>query len=340
MARKKHPEHEEHVNHERWLVSYADMVTLLMCVFIVLFAMATVDQRKFEALKDSLSGHTTEAPSVLEGEPSLLDGGEPQLLDTTASARSPEMNLPEQQQAAARGALATQNRVAAERKREQDNFEQVRKEIQAELDARGLGDLVQFRREPTGLVVTIVTDKVLFELGKADVRNEGKFILDALIVPLSHLENPVTVEGHTDNVPITGGGPYPTNWELSAARSISVLRYMVEQKHFPSNRVSAAGYADQRPVVPNDTAEHRAQNRRVEVVVRSLLTDSNIIASASAGTTGAASGATGATSGVTSEPNSEESHSSGSDESFDLPTLPEKPKIDLPAPVTTEEQTH
>ncbi|HEV7864099.1 MAG TPA: flagellar motor protein MotB, partial [Acidimicrobiia bacterium] len=138
-------------------------------------------------------------------------------------------------------------------------------EIQRSLDKEGLGDTVKFKLESRGLVVTIVSDKVLFDPGQAELRPEGREVVDKLAAAIGRLPNKLSVEGHTDNVPISGR--YPSNWELSTSRATTVLRELIERHQIAPARLQAAGYADERPVATNDTAEGRGANRRVELVV-------------------------------------------------------------------------
>jgi chemotaxis protein MotB len=126
---------------------------------------------------------------------------------------------------------------------------------------------VQYRLTPRGLVLNIVTDQVLFDLGRADLKPEGRLVLDGVANALKGIPNQIAIEGHTDDRPLNGGLPYPTNWELSTGRATSVLRYFVEAHGIAAGRVSAAGYADQQPLVPNDNGFNQARNRRVEIVV-------------------------------------------------------------------------
>lgn len=276
MAKKKREEHEEHVNHERWLVSYADMVTLLMVVFIVLFAMATVDARKFSALAEGLRGDSTDR-SLLEGSQSVVEGGEIKKLETEHDNPSVEMDLPvlpstydaqDMSKALAEASKVLQQQKAEEEKlqRERNNMQQVQKEIHAALEARGMQDQVKYTLTQRGLVVTVVTDKVLFDSGQAELRPVGQSILDAVAEPLSRIPNEVLIEGHTDNSPINTS-QFPSNWELSTARATSVLRYLVDRNGVTATRIGATGYGEMRPAVPNDSASHKAQNRRVEIVV-------------------------------------------------------------------------
>lgn len=249
---------EEHENHERWLVSYADMITLLAALFIVLFAMSSVNAAKFQkfaqGLRGSLSGEAPSAPSPSSGAPAkplpVFFGG-PSILD---GLTAPDRAEGEPNTAAQRAARA-----------EHDALRGAEDQLHAQLEAVGLSEAVHVELEARGLVVSIVTDDLLFDSGSASLRAGGRQILDALTPALATLANPISVEGHTDNRPVHG--TYPSNWELSSARAAAVLRYLVEGRALPASRFTATGYADQRPVAPNDSDADRARNRRVEVVV-------------------------------------------------------------------------
>ena len=256
-----HEEEEEHVNHERWLITYADMITLLMVLFIVLYSISQVDLAKFKQLKSGIAGGFggPTALAAVQGGAGPLEGGgavfEAQVTgnDTQSSPSS------------AQAALAdVQHRVNAARQ-EKSVLQNAQQEIQHSLDALGLGSAVQFRLEARGLVVTIVTDRVLFDPGQADLRPEGTQVLEGLAAALGRLPNKLSIEGHTDDTPISGR--YPSNWELSTARATTVLRSLIEQHGIAPDRLQAAGYADTQPVASNATPEGRAANRRVEIVV-------------------------------------------------------------------------
>jgi chemotaxis protein MotB len=265
-SRRKRRGHEaeEHENHERWMVTYADMVTLLMVLFIVLFAMSQVDQRKFHELKQGFQQEYGTGPTLLDGGSGLADGAAAGLEDTGVASDGFEIDL-----ASAQKALEEKEEAAQAQARDRRALEEAKKRILAELEARGLQDAVRFRLDERGLVVTIVTDKVVFDLGQADLKPGGQTVLEAIAPVLRELPNAVTVEGHTDNLPISGGR-YPSNWELSTARATTVLRYLLGTHAVPAGRLSAAGYGDQRPIVPNDTETNRSVNRRVAVVVHAL----------------------------------------------------------------------
>lgn len=263
-----HEEHEEHVNHERWLITYADMITLLMVLFIVLYSISQVDLAKFRRLKEGVAGGFggPAAAGVLAGGAGPIEGGggvfETGLRSTEAQSPWGDTSHP---RASAQAALADAQARAAGARQQRSILQGAQQEIQRSLNAEGLGGTVRFRIESRGLVVTIVSDKVLFEPGQADLRAEGREVVDELAAAIGRLPNRLAVEGHTDNVPISGR--YPSNWELSTARATTVLRELIERHHIDPARLSAGGYADERPVATNDTAEGRSANRRVELVV-------------------------------------------------------------------------
>jgi chemotaxis protein MotB len=261
--RKKHEEHEEHENHERWLVTYADMITLLMVLFIVLFAIGQTDLEKFRRLQVGLNdAFGTEIPGVLEA------SGEGILNDSAAFGveRAAEAQAAIQALDAARRAIA-EDRVA---------LESTQAELDARLSALGVREDVDLRLDARGLIVTIVTDQVLFAPGSDVVLGEGRSILAAIGGALLDLPNDVGVEGHTDDVPISTAR-FHSNWELSTARATSVLQLLVETTGIAPSRLSAAGYADTHPIADNSTTEGRAANRRVEVVVHSSLDEADVV---------------------------------------------------------------
>src|SRR3954464_4780597 len=269
--RQKRHEEEEHENHERWLVSYADMVTLLMCLFIVLFAMSQVDKAKFAALASglaqsfgapitALSGVTAEA-KVLDGLPGAVD---------IASAIPPNETVQQAQvdAAAAQAAAERAQRVAAEARSAYEELAAARDAIDAALTAAGFADAARYEIDERGLVVHIVADAVLFDAEQAVLRPEGRAILDAVAPTLTGMPNVLRVEGHANHLPVTPGGPWPSNWELSSYRASTVLRYLAGDG-VPEQRMSATGYSSTRPLVPITDPNALSVNRRVDIVVLS-----------------------------------------------------------------------
>src|SRR3954469_2887632 len=268
---KKHEE-EEHENHERWLVSYADMVTLLMCLFIVLFAMSQVDKAKFAALASGLStsfgapitampGETPDSSAALDGLPGAID---------IASAIPPDQTVQQAQVDAAAAAAAAERakRVAAEAAAAYDELAAARDKLDAALTEAGYAGAAQYEIDERGLVVHIVADAVLFDAEEAVLRPEGKVILDAAAPTLTGLPNVLRVEGHANHLPVTRGGKWPSNWELSAYRATTVLTYLASDG-VPEPRMYAAGYGSTQPLVPGSDPTAITVNRRVDIVVLS-----------------------------------------------------------------------
>src|SRR5918911_3919415 len=262
---KKHEE-EEHENHERWMVSYADMLTLLFVLFVVLFAMSQVDKEKFAALAQGLSeslggripgqpGPTPEG-SVLDGLPGAID---------IASAIAPDQTVQEAEvdAAAAQAALAEAQQVAAEAQAEYQELSDVQERIEAALAAAGHAGAARFEIDERGLVVHIVADQVLFDAEQAVLRPEGRQILDAIAPTLPDVPNDLGLEGHANHLPVTPGGPWPSNWELSAYRATTVVRYLASVG-VPEPRMSADGYSSTRPLVPESDPNAITLNRRVD----------------------------------------------------------------------------
>ncbi|MGZ4545057.1 MAG: flagellar motor protein MotB [Blastococcus sp.] len=268
---KKHEE-EEHENHERWLVSYADMVTLLMCLFIVLFAMSQVDKAKFAALASGLSqsfgapitarpGTTPQGSAVLDALPAPVN---------IAAGIAPKQNVAQSEvdAAAAKAAAQRAQRVAAEAKTAYDNLAAARAKIDSALTAAGYKGAARYQIDERGLVVHIVADAVLFDAEKADLRPEGRRILTAVAPTLTNLPNMLRVEGHANSLPVDPNGPWPSNWELSAYRATTVLRFL-SSDGVPQQRMYAAGYGSTQPLVPDSNPAALTVNRRVDIVVLS-----------------------------------------------------------------------
>ena len=267
---KKHEE-EEHENHERWLVSYADMVTLLMCLFIVLFAISQVDKAKFAQLSAGLSASFGAPITALPGvapEASVLDAL-PAAVDVAAGiAPGQEASREEIDAAAEQAAVERAARVAVEAQGAYDNLDEIRRKIQAALDAAGYSGAARFEIDERGLVAHIVADQVLFDAERAELRPEGAVILDAIAPTLGALPNQLAVEGHANHLPVTAGGPWPSNWELSAFRATTVVRYLAGDG-IAQQRMSANGYSSTRPLVPETDPNAITVNRRVDIVVLS-----------------------------------------------------------------------
>lgn len=284
-AKKKkggHEEHEEHVNHERWLVSYADMLTLLFVLFVVLFSMSSVDQKKFAELAAGLSQGFGAQSAAFSGSAATLDGSgnatqvvaiDPGANPGDGSTGTSKLSAKEKQavEAALRAASrtkASQNAEAATK--EAQNLKEIERRITDALVKAKLQDQVKFTINERGLVVTVVTNEVVFDGNRANLQPGGAKILSAIAPELAKLPNNIEVDGHTNQLKARTTY-YPSGWELSAARASTVVRHLTGHG-LAKDRMSAVGYSDTKPLI--DPADPRSvqMNRRVDVVVLTMLT--------------------------------------------------------------------
>ncbi|MFC0680700.1 flagellar motor protein MotB [Lysobacter korlensis] len=228
---------------ERWMASYLDMITVLMCLFIVLYAMSNVDKGKYEELKDSLSAAF--GREVVEGEP-VLSGG----VDEEGDAEEPEV-------------LTDVERAVAELQ----HLRRLQAEITKRLESRGLHHLVEFGIDARGLSIKLVGSETFFDGNSAALRAEAEAVLKSVAPVLQSIDNQVTIEGHAD--PRGNPAPFPTDWELSSSRATAVLRNLVESGGVAPARISSVGFGSSRPVATAGGAAAGALNRRVDIVVLS-----------------------------------------------------------------------
>ena len=268
---------EEHVNHERWLVSYSDMITVLMALFIVLFAISQVDQEKYVALRASLAagfGEGAVNQQVLDGTGGVMDGmaiDEDQPDRGTSGIVDADAGLGLQASDPSPDAAADPTQVDASvleaARAEAAHLEEVRQHILSALTAEGLQEQVRFRVDERGLVLGLVADDVFFAQGSATLTPTAGRVLDLAAPTLVALQEQISVEGHANTIPISGR--YATNWELSADRATQVLRYLVERDGMPGARIQSVGYGDTRPLVQGTGEDAMTANRRVDMVILS-----------------------------------------------------------------------
>jgi chemotaxis protein MotB len=227
----------------RWLLTYADMITLLLALFIILFSISTINKVKLQRLVHDLGGGFNSQDAI---------NNPPNGMTTSAT---------------------------------KDDLQAMQAQLQSYIQSQSLQKSVQTKITRDGkkreLVITLLSDKQLFDSGKADIKPFTKKILDEVYRQLKSRQNEVRVEGNTDNVPISND-QFPSNWELSAARATGVARYFVEDDGLSPRRISALGYGEYRPRVANDTDAHRSQNRRVDVVILDTDAATNVQAAAEA----------------------------------------------------------
>jgi chemotaxis protein MotB len=254
--RKKKP--EPHANHERWLVSYADFITLLFAVFVTLFAMSQTDKRKVEEVIASLResfGYAKSSPM-----------SKVNVLDSTELSQIPAISAP-----AARGDMQPSMPFSKTTKQqyhaEEKDFKKARASLEAYLLKNGMQDKVSLEIDRRGLVISL-KEAGFFDSGSAEIRVSSYPLLAKIAESLSDYNNDIRVEGHTDNVPINTPA-FPSNWELSTARATNIVRHLVYYYKFAPQKLSATGYAEYRSVADNSTKEGREKNRRVDIVVLS-----------------------------------------------------------------------
>ncbi|MBI2371827.1 MAG: OmpA family protein [Deltaproteobacteria bacterium] len=233
MARKKHE--EEHENAERWLLTYADLITLLLAFFVVMYSMSRVDSTKW--------GRVSVALHYVLG---LGDKGFPQ--------RSRSFIPGAQEQL---GAFISVGQGRA--------LTTVAEELERKVEEQGLASSIAVLSDERGISIRFV-DRILFDVGRAEIRQQAKPMLSRMAELLRGLPHQIQVEGHTDTTPINTR-QYPSNWELSTGRASAIARYLIEQHGLDPARVGASGYSEHRPVASNSTDDGRARNRRVDIVI-------------------------------------------------------------------------
>ncbi|MGI9615202.1 MAG: OmpA/MotB family protein [Acidimicrobiales bacterium] len=257
MGRKAKAAEEDDGPDKSWMESYADAMTLLLAFFIMLFAFALVDETKFFDFKVGMVTALGVSDPVNERADSLLESGTgvaPALGMATISSESYRNEIETKE-----NELAEDGTVTAE------NAEEVRSLLEAKFEERGAGPFVAVDIDERGVVIRY-DGRVLFESGSADFGADSDALLATTSEVLELIDNPIDIEGHTDDEPT--GRVWISNWELSGARAAAVTRWMIDLGRVPPRRLAAVGLADTRPVASNDTVEGQTANRRVEVVVR------------------------------------------------------------------------
>ncbi len=274
MGHKKRELHEEHENHERWLVTYADMVTLLMVLFIVMFAMSQVDQKKFNALKTGLAAGFGQSTSIQDGSDSILD--QPGLAITAPIAPQKfaveveEIKTSEKSQAIADHEDRQAEKKMAEAAAEVDRLSALLARLNVALRRNQLEDDVQATIDTRGLVLSLVSRHIVFEPNLATLSPRGRKIVDTLAPVLREIPDPLQIDGHTNQVKVKPKY-YPTDWELSSARAVTVLRHLNERDGVPAARLTASAFGNTKPLIDPSKPGSQAVNKRVDIVVLSTL---------------------------------------------------------------------
>lgn len=215
-----------------WMTTFGDMMTLLLVFFVLMYSFSNTDQEKFENVISALQSHL----GVLEGGKTISD-----------------------EDRVSRGSIGKDFNSSRE------NLAKVMGDMEQYVEEKELQENVEMEMTERGLVVRL-TGRVLYDIGEAEILPEGRDLLAELAAAIQDIPNNIMVEGHTDDWPIDTE-EFPSNWELSTARATNVIKHMIEGLEVDPSRLSAAGYSEYRPLKSNDTAENRAENRRVEIVI-------------------------------------------------------------------------
>ncbi len=215
------------------MTTYGDLITQILIFFVLLFSLSSIDKHKFDIAMLSLQGSL----GIIEGGMTLKEEDFIEAGDIESFLASAE---------------------------EQRELELLEKRVQKIIDEDNLGG-IQVDLDERGLLIRFV-EGVLFDSGKANIKDNAKTILDKLAPLLIESHRHLRIEGHTDNLPISTK-EFPSNWELSTSRAVNVIKYMIEGHNLSPYIMSAAGYSEYRPIAPNDSAKNRALNRRVDIII-------------------------------------------------------------------------
>ena len=278
MARKH--KHEEHLNAEAWAIPYGDLVTLLLALFVVMYAMSSVNEGKYRVMSEAMTEAFHGTPRTLkpvqvgdknergQGAGSKIDLTRQPLKQVSIGGLHRDLKNPQVMAGEIKTALPSPQRMPAGASGYRDGGKQALTRIARQLEQAMKGliekELIVVRRKATFLEIEIKTD-ILFPSGVATVSTLARPVLLRLGEILQPFDNPLRVEGHTDDRPITTAS-FPSNWELSSARATSVVHLLLEAGVLPQ-RLSVAGYGEYQPVADNSTVPGRNANRRVVLVV-------------------------------------------------------------------------
>ncbi len=291
MSRRPHrkrrgEEHGEEHPDERWMASYMDMVTVLMCMFIVLYAMSSVDQQKFEQLRASLAtgfgavetatvdtaeGTVVPAEHVNDEGESFAGGAAVGVADPATqedASGAAAVTAPTPSPAPSAGGDATEPTTDRERAAaEVQNLRALQERIDAGLRERDLADAVRYVIDERGLSIRLVGSETFFLPDSSQLTEQTMRVLESVGPVLASIPNEVGVEGHTARLP--DSVPRPLDWELSTERAVNVVRNLIDTGGVPAPRLSAIGYGESRPLAPGTSEAELELNRRVDIVVHS-----------------------------------------------------------------------
>lgn len=255
LRKKRHLKKvEDHDDSGRWLITYSDLITLLLVFFIVMFSMSSIENQRFNALVSSLKS-SFQGNSILQG-----------LGYPTVDKGQAVPGVPLVKQS---------NLTNKQKKNDAKNLDTLYVRLDKYIKANHLSPEVSLVETPRGVQLTF-REKILFDLGKADLKPNADPILKKIGGMLNEVPNDVSVEGHTDNTPYrNGNGTIRSNWELSGMRAQNVMNFLIKNDHLAPQRFHFVGYGEYHPIVKNDTPAHKAMNRRVNIII--LREDSKVL---------------------------------------------------------------
>ena len=290
MAKRKQ-EHEKEPNHERWLVSYADFITLLFAVFVTLYAMSYTDKQKVEQVIASYNAAFGMTKSGAAPTFNVIQSNEMMPVPGIVPEKRRRMTVPEPGEIGKKEEEKKKAEEEAKNTEQEDpandipppdpekdkhkvradskEFQQIKEKISSYLQEKGAEQKVNLTVDSRGLVISL-KDTEFFDSGSAAVRGESKPLLADIAAAIDDYTNAIRIEGHTDNVPIKTSA-FPSNWELSTARATNIVQYLIGTLAFSPEKLSAIGYGEYRPIADNATPEGRQKNRRVDIVILSAL---------------------------------------------------------------------
>jgi chemotaxis protein MotB len=253
-------------NSERWLLTYSDLITLLMTFFVILYAFSSVDQQKYEELSVSFNkalGNGSiigKGASIKDGQNGVLEGGSP--------ADEPGNQTSEDSTEDTKDTTEETSEQSKEQKAEAAEQSQIRtieKEINNIISRFNLEDDMDIIIQENGLVISF-SNNLFFDSGKTNLKKEMKAGLDQIAVEINKIDNEIQVKGYTDNVPVKNS-IYSSNWQLSAVRAANVVQYLIEEGNVKGTRLTAVGCGENDPVATNSTEKGRSKNRRIEMII-------------------------------------------------------------------------
>lgn len=248
-SKRNEPEEEQSEGAPEWMVTYSDLVTLLLTFFILLFSMATLDKQKFMEVAKSLRSSFSHTSN---GEMFDVNKGK----DLIAIMENNNGYEKEPKEG---------DSTEGEMEKSKSTMEDVKKELEKTIKEEKISDNVKLL-ETVDRVILRIDSIILFDSGHADIKKSGLGVLGKIGQMLKKLDNDIIVEGHTDNIPIHNS-QYPSNWELSAKRSINVVLFLTKHSEIPSQQLTSNANGEFKPILPNNSEINRAKNRRIDIVI-------------------------------------------------------------------------